>query len=803
MADCCVGAPVYHTGPPSSFLSDPCVCNADIGTVYVNLTNRDIWIRTASSVVCSGADWTNVSTGGSGGTANTISVNLAAFPVSCNGIVTSANVEGALINLACAIRTPPLSIMAFTPTGLTCTPTVTIPSNLQGLLNLLICRDETILSKQLPWRINGQSTATVNSGATISDWITHFGNVTIGLAQGVLANAKLEVNGSIVTGNVVAQVMNSVSNNAILGGSSDTINSGTSNSVILGGTSNQITGANSVVMGAGNVMNGGTANFVAGGFNDILSGEACSILSGESNLIERETAVPPLIIANAIVTGTANIVRNNCNNVAIVAGNENIIFNSTNAMVGSGYANTVVNGSLNAAVLTGRINIVAGHESAIISGESNSISNTTTAASAILTGFTNALERGINAAIVGGSNNKVGLSGTTTSNSVVVGGNTNIVSAGANNSFIGGGDSNTTSATGAAILTGNGGIITGQHGVIVSGATNNVSGLRGIIGTGVSNVVQGTNAGVFAGNLNSANGANSGVLAGQSNAAASTTSLGGILAGQSNQLVGTAARSGIVAGNANLITNANNNGILAGATNTIASSSTECAILCGTDNTIQTTAVSSAIIYGNLNTIITTQYSLVGGLSSQALGNHSIALGRQAVAQAVNSGVFIWQSSNAANFFSAANNEFAIKPLGGVRIFTNAASTTGMTMAAGGSSWVAVSSAKVKQEVGPIPTDKVLERLDKVSVKTFKYKKDRETEETFDDINVGTTAEEWNEAFGDLITPKMIQTVVENENGETIVEEIPGISQQDQIGILLLMVKELAKEVQTLKNKTK
>jgi hypothetical protein len=60
-------------------------------------------------------------------------------------------------------------------------------------------------------------------------------------------------------------------------------------------------------------------------------------------------------------------------------------------------------------------------------------------------------------------------------------------------------------------------------------------------------------------------------------------------------------------------------------------------------------------------------YSTVpGGFRNWAPGGYSFAAGRQA--KAVHSGAFVWADSQGSDFFSAADDEFAIRAAGGVRV---------------------------------------------------------------------------------------------------------------------------------------
>ena len=172
-------------------------------------------------------------------------------------------------------------------------------------------------------------------------------------------------------------------------------------------------------------------------------------------------------------------------------------------------------------------------------------------------------------------------------------------------------------------------------------------------------------------------------------------------------------------------------------------------------------------------------------------GAYSIGLGRNVNVNSAHAGSFVWQCSHTSTFASAAANEFAIKPHGGVRIRTNTAGTVGVDLAAGGSSWVSVSSETVKDNFVVANTKLLLEKIKQLDIFSYNYKKDSYSDEVYSDVNIGTTAEQWNEAFKQFFTPKSVK----NSDGD-----IAGISYMDAIGVLLGAVKQLTLEIEELKH---
>lgn len=242
----------------------------------------------------------------------------------------------------------------------------------------------------------------------------------------------------------------------------------------------------------------------------------------------------------------------------------------------------------------------------------------------------------------------------------------------------------------------------------------------------------------------------------------------------------------IGAGNNNTISLSSYSAIGAGANNTINSSAQYSFIGAGTGHRIQTTVVAGFIGAGFNNAIANhcTGGAVIAGGGGVVTGNYSTVLngtanqisGENSVLGGVfgnisHHKVFMWNTNLATVFSSAADSEFAVTAEGGVRIFTNAGRTTGMTMAAGASSWSAVSSAALKTNFKPVEQQSILEKLLSVPIQTYNYKDGDSYHPT---INLGPTAEDWDAAFSDLLGRKTIPL-----DGA----EIPAISEGDKLGV--------------------
>jgi hypothetical protein len=132
------------------------------------------------------------------------------------------------------------------------------------------------------------------------------------------------------------------------------------------------------------------------------------------------------------------------------------------------------------------------------------------------------------------------------------------------------------------------------------------------------------------------------------------------------------------------------------------------------------------------------------GYRVTADANYSVALGYRASANG-KTGSFTWaDQSTTDSLENSANNSFQIRAAGGVRLYTNATTTTGISLAAGGSSWVAISDRNRKQDFLPVDGEDLLARLRSVPVTTWRFRDeaDRST------LHIGPMAQDWHRAFG-------------------------------------------------------
>jgi len=163
----------------------------------------------------------------------------------------------------------------------------------------------------------------------------------------------------------------------------------------------------------------------------------------------------------------------------------------------------------------------------------------------------------------------------------------------------------------------------------------------------------------------------------------------------------------------------------------------------------------STIAGGISNTARGRHSAVPGGISNYAGGDQSFAAGRRAKAK--HNGAFVWGDSFDGDKASSAPDEFNVYASGGVRMFTNSAATTGVLLAAGGSTWTMVSDRDAKENVDPVDPRAVLERVAGLPVATWNYK------DQDDSIrHMGPMAQDFYAAFGLGLGEKTIDTIDPN-----------------------------------------
>jgi len=131
------------------------------------------------------------------------------------------------------------------------------------------------------------------------------------------------------------------------------------------------------------------------------------------------------------------------------------------------------------------------------------------------------------------------------------------------------------------------------------------------------------------------------------------------------------------------------------------------------------------------------------GYMATANGNYSVAIGQRASANNFTGAIVMSDQSSTDSVLASANNQFSLRAAGGVRLYTNATKTTGVSLNAGGSSWNVISDRNRKQDFRAVDGEDLLVRLRGVPVTTWRYRDeaDRTT------LHMGPMAQDWNAAF--------------------------------------------------------
>jgi trimeric autotransporter adhesin len=139
------------------------------------------------------------------------------------------------------------------------------------------------------------------------------------------------------------------------------------------------------------------------------------------------------------------------------------------------------------------------------------------------------------------------------------------------------------------------------------------------------------------------------------------------------------------------------------------------------------------------------------GVGSVALGymttadaNYSVAIGQRASTNGFSGAIVISDQSSTDSLQASATNQFSLRAAGGVRLYTNATKTTGVSLNAGGSSWNVISDRNRKQDFLAVDGEDVLARVRTLPVSTWRYQ--GEADRSI--LHIGPMAQDWHAAFG-------------------------------------------------------
>lgn len=144
---------------------------------------------------------------------------------------------------------------------------------------------------------------------------------------------------------------------------------------------------------------------------------------------------------------------------------------------------------------------------------------------------------------------------------------------------------------------------------------------------------------------------------------------------------------------------------------------------------------------GRQNTASGNVSTVPGGYGCTASGNGSFAAGNLALA--VNDGSFVWGDFGSQTISSTADNQFMVRASGGTVFYSNSALTSGVTLAAGGSSWSTVSDSTHKRNIREVDYKKVLEKVADLPISQWSYESQDENIE-----HIGPMAQDFYQLFG-------------------------------------------------------
>jgi hypothetical protein len=145
------------------------------------------------------------------------------------------------------------------------------------------------------------------------------------------------------------------------------------------------------------------------------------------------------------------------------------------------------------------------------------------------------------------------------------------------------------------------------------------------------------------------------------------------------------------------------------------------------------------------------QIANADGTSAVALGfrvtadaDYSVAMGQRASTNGHAGAFVIADASTTDSLQASLNNQFSSRYAGGYRLFTNATTTVGVSLNAGGSTWNAISDRNRKELFLPVDGESVLARIRAIPVTTWRYidEEDRSVR------HMGPMAQDWDRAFG-------------------------------------------------------
>lgn len=136
-----------------------------------------------------------------------------------------------------------------------------------------------------------------------------------------------------------------------------------------------------------------------------------------------------------------------------------------------------------------------------------------------------------------------------------------------------------------------------------------------------------------------------------------------------------------------------------------------------------------------------TNATIPGGVFNVADGESSFAAGRRA--KSLNDGCFTWGDSTDADVECTTNDAFVARAVGGFTLGTNAAMSTGCSIAPGGGMWACSSARDSKDDLVAVNAQTILARVSALPIWGWKYRT-----ELSGARHLGPTAEDFHAVFG-------------------------------------------------------
>jgi hypothetical protein len=425
--------------------------------------------------------------------------------------------------------------------------------------------------------------------------------------------------------------------------------------------------------GQGNLVKNSTQNyspdgFIGGGENNVVSVGDSGIVAGYGNTVSAGQAF--------IGAGQSNTVAAGATNAGVVAGLGNVA-SGVDSFVGAGYENTAsgpgaflgAGGYQYYQGTAKRGNVASGEDAFLGAGDENGAN-----ALQAFVGAGDANTVSAADAFVGAGNKNSASAGY----AFVGAGNTN--GATGNDAFVGAGYGNT--ANGICSFVGAGGTLYAENKVAFGNSISTI-GADAFIGAGDGNTLSAQQAFIGGGVYN--------YLSVASNGPAVGAQLGAIVGGYNNQI------SALSANNVEY-------GFIGG----------------GSQNSI---TGSYAVVSGGIINKASGVYSTVpGGSDNSATGAGSFAAGTNSVAH--NTGTFVWgdTTNGGTSVESNGNNQFLVRASGGVKFFSNAALTSGVSLAPGSGTWASLSDRNMKTGIVPVNERAILDKVAALPVSEWSYR---------------------------------------------------------------------------------